>query len=135
MNKIIKIEIEIENEFQTGFRGTMNVNDMIFTEYSTLLNYDHLADCYKKAIKKLEGFSMLTITLLSYEQGMYRLSDINTIKSLRYTQKYGEVKRSNFNGCSYNNFVDDSIKNILPNIKEMVERGNKEFIELLKSNK
>jgi hypothetical protein len=135
MNKIIKIQINIENEFGTGFRGEMDINDMIFTEYTSLLSYDHLAECYKKAVKKLEGFSMLTITLLSYEQGMYRLSDINTIKSIRYTNKYGEVKRSDFNEYSYNNFVDDSIKTILPSIKEMVERGNKEFIELLKSNK
>ena len=135
MNKIIKIEIEIENEFQIGFRGTMNVNDMIFTEYSSLLNYDHLADCYKKAIKKLEGFTMVTITLSIYEQGKYRAADMDIFKSFRYTQKFGEVQKSNFNGYCYNNFVDDSIKNILPNIKEMVEKGNREFIELLKSNK
>jgi hypothetical protein len=135
MNKIIKIEIEIENEFSVGFRGTMNINDMLFTEYSRVLDYDILAERYKKAIKKLEGFSMLTITLTSYEQGKYKVADMDIFKSFRYTQKCGEVQKSNFNGYSYNNFVDDSIKNILPSIKEMVERGNKEFIELLKSNK
>jgi hypothetical protein len=135
MNKIIKIEIEIENEFSVGFRGTMNINDMLFTEYSRVLDYDILAERYKKAIKKLEGFSMLTITLTSYEQGKYKVADMDIFKSFRYTQKCGEVQKSNFNGYSYNHFVDDSIKNILPSIKEMVERGNKEFIELLKSNK
>jgi hypothetical protein len=135
MNKIIKIEIEIENEFSVGFRGTMNINDMLFTEYSRVLDYDILAERYKKAIKKLEGFTMLTITLTSYEQGKYKVADMDIFKSFRYTQKCGEVQKSNFNGYSYNNFVDDNIKNILPSIKEMVERGNKEFIELLKSNK
>ncbi len=135
MNKIIKIEIEIENEFSVGFRGTININDMLFTEYSRVLDYDILAERYKKAIKKLEGFSMLTITLTSYEQGKYRVSDIDIIKSLRYTQSIGNVQKSGFNGYSYNDFNDDNIKNILPSIKEMVERGNKEFIELLKSNK
>jgi hypothetical protein len=135
MNKIIKIEIEIENEFSVGFRGTININDMLFTEYSRVLDYDILAERYKKAIKKLEGFSMLTITLTSYEEGKYRVSDIDIIKSLRYTQSIGNVQKSGFNGYSYNDFNDDNIKNILPSIKEMVERGNKEFIELLKSNK
>jgi hypothetical protein len=135
MNKIIKIEIEIENEFSVGFRGTMNINDMLFTEYSRVLDYDILAERYKKAIKKLEGFSMLTITLTSYEEGKYRVADMDIIKSLRYTQSIGNVQKSGFNGYSYNDFNDDNIKNILPSIKEMVERGNKEFIELLKSNK
>jgi len=135
MNKIIKIEIEIENEFSVGFRGTININDMLFTEYSRVLDYDILAERYKKAIKKLEGFTMLTITLTSYEQGKYKVADMDIFKSFRYTQKCGEVQKSNFNGYSYNDFNDDSIKNILPSIKEMVERGNKEFIELLKSNK
>jgi hypothetical protein len=134
MNKVIKIEIEIENEFSVGFRGTMNINDMIFTEYSRVLDYDILAERYKKAIKKLEGFTMLTITLTSYEQGKYKLSDMDIIKSFRYTQRFGEVQKSNFNGYSYNDFNDDNLKTILPSIKEMVERGNKEFIELLKSN-
>ena len=125
MNKIIKIEIEIENEFSVGFRGTININDMLFTEYSRVLDYDILAERYKKAIKKLEGFTMLTITLTSYEQGKYRVSDIDIIKSLRYTQSIGNVQKSGFNGYSYNDFNDDSIKNILPSIKEMVDRGNR----------
>ena len=133
MKKIIKIQINIENQFGSGFRGEMDIHDMIFTEYTSLLNYDHLLDCYKKAIKKLNGFSMLTATLLTYEEGMYRLKDMNTIKSFRYTNDYGEVKRSELTDDCYNNFVEDSIKTILPSIKHLVERGNKEFIELLKS--
>lgn len=130
MNKTIKIEISIKNEFQTGFRAEMIITDMVFTEYSNLLNYDHLADCYKKAMRKLESFTMLTATLLIYDR--WSIDNHHIVSSFRYTNKYGETKKSIFNGNSYNNFVDESAKNILKDIKQMVETGNREYIELIK---
>lgn len=134
MRKTIKIEINIEKEFQTGLRGEMFISDMIFTEYSHLFNFDDILKNYKLAIKKMEGFTMLTATLLVYDSGNYQINNQNIISSFRYTNKYNEVKKIRLNENSYNDFIEDDIKNILPSIKEMVDKGNKEFIEILKNN-
>ena len=133
MRKTIKIEINIEKEFQTGLRGEMCISDMIFTDYSHLFNFDDILKNYKLAIKKMEGFTMLTATLLVYDSGNYQINNQNIISSFRYTNKYNEIKKSRLNGNSYNDFIEDDIKNILPSIKEMVDKGNKEFIEILKN--
>ena len=132
MNKTIKIEISIENEFQTGFRAEMTISDTIFTDYEHLLSFEHIEDCYKKAMRKLESFTMLTATLLIYDSGVWSLNNQHIVSSFRYTNKYGETKKSIFDGNSYNNFVDESAKNILKDIKQMVETGNRKYIELIK---
>jgi hypothetical protein len=132
MNKIIKIEISIENEFQTGFKAEMTINDTIFTDYEHLLSYEHIEDCYKKAMRKLESFTMLTATLLTYNDGVWRLAEQEIVSSFRYTNRFGEVKRSRLNGNSYDLWQDDSVKNILKDIKEMVNIGNRKYIELIK---
>jgi hypothetical protein len=132
MKKTIKIEILIEQEFQTGFRAEFTISDMIFTEYSHLLSYEHIEDCYKKAMKKTNGFTMLTATLFIHDSNIFYPLPIH--KSFRYVNRYGEVKKSLFNGNSYDNWQDESAKNILSDIKELVNLGNREFIELIKSN-
>ena len=134
IKKTIRIEIAIEKEFTNGLRGEMIVSDMIFTDYSHLFKIDDILANYKIAIKKLEGFTMLTATSLVYESGNYLRSNQDIISSFRYVNRYGEVKRSNFNGDSYNNFVETDVKTIISSIKEMVEKGNNQFIEILKNN-
>lgn len=132
MKKTIKIEIVIENEFQTGFKAEMTINDIIFTDYEHLLSYEHIEDCYKKAMRKLESFTMLTATLLIYDSGAWGSTEQDIVSSFRYTNRYGEVKKSMLNGDSYDLWQDDSSKNILKDIKEMVNIGNRKYIELIK---
>ena len=131
-SKTIKIEIEIEREFQTGLFGKMEIREMIFTDYSHLLDFETILNNYKFALKKLDGFTMLTATLMVYNSNSWTSHDQEIISSFRYVNKYNEVKKSRLNGNCYNDFQENSLKNILPDIKEMVEKGNKKYIELLK---
>lgn len=133
-NKIVKLEIEIENEFKCGLRGKMEIVEMIFTDYSHLLDVETILENYKFALKKLNGFTMLTASLLIYEDGYYQNRDKEIVSSFRYTNKYGEVKKSRLNGNCYNNFFDTSAKSINLDIKEMVEIGNRKFIDILKKS-
>ena len=131
-SKTIKIEIEIEREFQTGLFGKMEIREMIFTDYSHLLDFETILNNYKFALKKLDGFTMLTATLMVYNSNSWTSHDQEIISSFRYVNKYNEVKKSRLNGNCYNDFQENSLKNILPDIKEMVEKGNRKFIDLLK---
>jgi len=131
-NKTIKLEIEIEKEFQTGLYGKMEVREMIFTDYSHLLDFDTILNNYKFALKKLDGFTMLTATLMVYDSNSWTSQDQEIISSFRYINKYNEVKKSRLNGNSYNDFQENNLKNILPDLKEMTEKGNRQFIDLLK---
>jgi hypothetical protein len=128
MEKIVKVEIAIANEFNIMLRTEFVVTDLIFTNHNSLLNYKKIVENYRKAIRKSEGFSMLTGTLLIYNAGEYGRRESIEL-SFRYTHRYAEVKKSAFNGYSYNNFVEADIKNILTDIKELVEAGNKKYLE------
>jgi len=130
--KTIKIEIEIEKEFQTGLFGKMEIREMIFTDYSHLLDFDTILNNYKFALKKLDGFTMLTATLMVYNSDSWTIHNQEILSSFRYLNKYQEVKKSRLNGNCYNDFQENNLKNILPDLKEMVEKGNRKFIDLLK---
>lgn len=130
MNKIVKIEIRIENEFNLMLRAEFVVTDLIFTKHDSLLNYKKIVDNYRKAIRKSEGFSMLTATLLVYNEGECGRSQ-NIESSFRYVHRHAEVKKSMFNGCSYNNFVEADKNNVRADIKKLVEAGNKKYLELI----
>lgn len=131
-SKTIKLEIEIEKEFQTGLYGKMEIREMIFTEFSNLLNFEAILNNYKLALKKLDGFTMLTATLMVYNSNSWTIHDQEILASFRYLNRYQEVKKSRLNGNCYNDFQENNIKNILPDIKEMLEKGNRKFIDLLK---
>jgi len=131
-SKTIKLEIEIEKEFQTGLRGKMEISEMIFTEYSHLLDFEAILNNYKFALKKLDGFTMLTATLMVYNSNSWTIHDQEILSSFRYLNRYHEVKKSRLNGNSYNDFQENNLKNILPDLKEMTEKGNRKFIDLLK---
>ena len=129
--KVKESQIPLEIIYNKDINGQKMI-EKLFGSKNRPYTFDILKN-YKLAIKKMEGFTMLTATLLVYESENYQINNQNIISSFRYTNKYNEVKKSGLNGNSYNNFIEDDIKNILPSIKEMVDKGNKEFIEILKN--
>ena len=113
-------------------RADYTISDVIFTEYSTLLDYEKLAENYKSAMKKLGNFSMLTGQLSVYDKSDYMRSTNQIESSFRFTNNYSEVKMSRWNGDSYNNFQPSEKGEILKMVKELVEKGNRKYIELIK---
>ena len=134
MKKIIKIEILVEKEFATNLYGEFKITDLIFTEYDRLLNFDEIKENYRKALKKLEGFTTITATLLVYNDGEWKMTSSNIQSSFRYVNRYGDIKMSRWDGYSYPNFLDALGKSILGDIKELVDKGNRTYIELIKNN-
>jgi hypothetical protein len=134
MKKIIKIEIEIEKQFNINLKAEFKISEMLFTEYDNLFDYDSIKENYKKVLKKLEGFNMITATLFVYNDGEWRMGYDNIKSSFRYVNRSGEIKKSKWYGNGYLDFADAMEKNVLSDIKEMVEAGNKTYIELIKSN-
>lgn len=132
--KVIRLEINIESEICLEMRADFTISDIIFTEYSTLLDYDKLAENYKTAIKKLGKFTMLTAQLSVYDKGDYMLSSKQFISSFRFVNRYNELTMSRWNGDCYNDFQPSTKNDILKMVKELVEKGNQKYIELIRLN-
>ena len=130
--KVIRLELLIESNISIGMRAEYTISDIIFTEYSTLLDYEKLAENYKSAMKKLGNFSMLTGQLSVYDKNDYMRSTNQIESSFRFTNNYNEIKMSRWNGDSYNNFQLSEKSEILKMVKELVEKGNRKYIELIK---
>lgn len=132
--KVIRLEINIESEICLGMSADFTISDIIFTEYSTLLDYDKFAENYKTAMKKLGKFTMLTAQLSVYDKGDYMLSSKQFISSFRFVNRCDEYTMSRWNGDSYNNFQPSTKNDILKMVKELVEKGNQKYIELIRLN-
>ena len=133
METTFKLSIEIETEIETGLKANFEVSEILFTSFDYLFKSNEVINKYKLAMKKLNNkFNMLTITLLKYESGYY--NNNNIIFSCRYINRYNEITRSNFNGNSYYNFIASDIKEIKKDIEQVIEIGNRNFIETIKKN-
>jgi hypothetical protein len=137
VEKIIEIKIELCKDFAVGFSCEYNVSDAIFTTYERLLNADGLIENYRKALKKAEGFNMLTLQVSCRNTNDYSSYNTERIKSYRIVNRYGEYEGSRFNGVQYYNFEPISMsKNFVENIiKEYVEIANERYIIEIKNSR
>jgi hypothetical protein len=138
MEKIIDVKIELCKDYVVGLACTFNIGDSIFTTYDHLMSYDGLIDNYRKALKKAEGFNMLTLHLNCRRRGDYSHYGTDVIKSYRLVNRYGDYEGSCFNGLtnSYDKFESVSMnKNFVEDIiKEYVALANSRYIQEIKSN-
>lgn len=132
MEQVFRIDIEIDNELNTSIRSQFSVNDAIFTTNERLFDFESLRDNVKLAMKMGRNWGMITVTLSQREYNVY--TNRTQLSSFRFVkERSGEVKYSKWNGYSYNDFQESDIKNLMPLLKDIVERGNTEFIKCLKS--
>lgn len=133
MNRIIKIEVNIENEINFGLRCNADVTNMIFTDFNSLMGKDELIDNFKQAYKAMSGFSTLTFTLYSYEEGCYNCKTIE--RSDRYVQRYGEIKRLSWLGNKFGEEVEahPTLKTFTSLIECYVHSANDLYIKLIKA--
>ena len=132
-NKVISINIQIEAEFSIGLRADFNVSDTIFTDYDRLLNFEEIQSNIKTAIGKVKTYKMLTATLTIRNQGEYGYNAMNIESSFRILNRYDEYTMSRWNGDSYNDFQSFNAKQMMSLIKDLVDRGNKKYIEFIKT--
>ena len=125
MENMIKFKIEIEKEFSTDLTCTFYVKDILFKEYNRMFNKEDILLNYKKAIKKSEGFRMLTIDL--YKDGQ-------TINSYRFINNYGQITGCKLNFNKYDNFEEKDSKDILKEISNILEYGNNEYLKMIREN-
>jgi hypothetical protein len=136
MEKIIEVKVELCKDYVVGFRCEYNIGDAIFTTYERLMYADGLIENYRKALKKAEGFNMLTLQVSCRNTNDYSSHNTERIKSYRIVNRFGEYEGSRFNGVKYDNFEPLSMsKNFVENIiKEYVAIANERYIQEIKSN-
>ena len=131
-HKTISVNIQIESEITIGLRAEFSISDVIFTEYDRLLNYEEIRDNIRLAIKKAGNYKMLTATLGIRNANEYGYNANNIESSFRIINRYDEVTMSRWNGDSYNNFQPFNAKEMMSLVKDLVDRGNKKYIEFIK---
>lgn len=136
MEKIIEVKIELCKDYVVGFRCEYNIGDAIFTTYDRLMYADGLIENYRKALKKADGFNMLTLEVVCRRTSDYSVHSADRIKSYRLVNRYGDYEGCHFNGSRYDSFQSVSLsKNFVENIiKEYVALANERYIQEIKSN-
>ena len=131
MNKVIKISVTIDNDYNAGMKSTFTVSDMIFTEYSNLLGCESITENLSLALKQSKGFTMLTIDVYSYDSNNYSFTN-DIILGIRYLSKYGEITKANLKNNRYENWFDATKKDIFLDLKNAVQTVNNKYIEFIK---
>lgn len=125
MKTTIKLLIEIEQRTKLGLNisGKFDVNNLLFSEYNSLLNSEDIIMDVKKCLRLLKGFSMLTIRLTEGEEYSSYPKEIN---SVRFTNNYGEIKMAHaVNGeAYYQNWDAAKVNHIYENIRELTRNAN-----------
>lgn len=120
----IKLTISIEQQTNTCLRFEATVFDILFSEYSRLMDYEEIASNLKKALTQLKGFKMLTIYLNRNDK---------QVKSVRFVKECGgTIKKSFYNINSYDSWINSDSKQVYTQLKSFVDLANVEFIELIK---
>ena len=132
MKQIVKIEISIEHEVQTGLRAECHITDMLFTEYDNLLSFDNIKENLTVALKMLKSFSMLTIEVYDYEDSFSLYNKKNIISGRRFLNKYNEITKANLQGNKFEHWNPSNKKEIFETLKDCVDTANKRYITLIK---
>lgn len=134
-NKVIRVEISIENNKESGVQLTANVYDILFTEYDNVIDAEQLVEKTNKLIKRLGGWSMLTVHATIKDGGDYsycKPSDI--LHTMRYVNQYGRVRQMDWNGERYNDAMEydtpaQQKKAIATSIRWATHRANEAMVK------
>ena len=135
-NLWFKLNIEIESN-NSNFYQTINVNDMINTEYNRLMD-ESIIDNYKKAMKACGGkFDMLTISIKKSIGYSYYYE---TVQQYRFVGK--KATEHNKDGIEGSQFCDNMFgdfqpcdkKDITAKIKAYIAKVNSLYVESIKEN-
>ena len=132
----IRVGIEIDNS-TLGFTQTINVSDMINTEYTRLLD-ESILDNYKKALKACGGkFDMITISIsrsVSYSYTYECLKQYRFLGKKSTPNNPDGVEGSRYFDNMFGDFQPCDKKDIVQTIKEYINTANRIYIEAIKEN-
>lgn len=135
-NTWFKLNIEIESS-NSNFYQTINIHDMINTDYSRLLD-DSIVDNYKKAMKACGGkFDMLTISIkksIGYTYHNETLQQYRFVGDKVTEQNPEGIEGSRFYDNMFGNFQPCNKKDIVQTIKAYIAKGNSLYIEAIKED-
>jgi hypothetical protein len=135
-NTWFKLNIEIESN-NSNFYQTINIHDMINTDYSRLLD-ESIIDNYKKALKACGGkFDMLTISIkksIGYTYHNETIQQYRFVGNKATPTNPNGIEGSRFYNGSFCDFQPWSKKDIVSVIKAHITRANILYIEAIKEN-
>ena len=120
----IKVIIDIESDRTSiNVRGEFRVSDILFSDltHRSHMDEEQMVKDVRQCIKALKGFSMLTIRLTNDEQYSVYPKEVD---SVRFTNRYGDIKMSYVNGNYYNDWVESNEKHIYTMVRKFVHDAN-----------
>jgi hypothetical protein len=135
-NTWFKLNIEIESN-NSNFYQTINIHDMINTDYSRLLD-ESIIDNYKKAMKACGGkFDMLTISIkksIGYTYHNETLQQYRFVGNKATPENPSGIEGSRFYDNMFGDYQPCAKKDIVQTIKAYIAKGNSLYIEAIKEN-
>ena len=132
MKTTFRIEIEIENEIG-DVKITTRAYDIIFTEYNNLFNPAKILDSYKVAMKHAGDFKMITMYVCSNPELYF--NDKKFYREIRFVKdSTGVITISTCKNNRFEVWNPATKKDIVTNLIELTEIGNREYITVLKQN-
>jgi hypothetical protein len=135
-NTWFKLNIEIESN-NSNFYQTINIHDMINTDYSRLLD-ESIIDNYKKALKACGGkFDMLTISIkksIGYTYHNETIQQYRFVGNKATPDNHSGIEGSKFYNGSFCDFQPCNKKEIVQTIKAYIAKVNSLYIEAIKEN-
>lgn len=123
MISIIKVRVTIEHDrFNPNVRGEFDVCQMMFSDYTTLIDAETMVKDVKECIKALKGFKMITIDMTDDIQ---HTTYPKQVVAVRFTNHYGEIKMaSTTNGGNFTNWVTAKKTDIYKQIAYIIIQAN-----------
>jgi hypothetical protein len=139
--KVIRVSITIDNNNQDGVKLSANVYDILFTEYSEIIDSARLLERVTKTIKQLGGWSMITVDANMKDSGDYtppRPREI--LHSIRYVNEYGRVRQMEWTNDE--KFMDsieykserDARKAIANSVQWACQRANESLVKSIRNS-
>lgn len=120
----IKVIIDIESDrVGSNVRGEFCVSDILFSDitHRSHIDEEQMVKDVRQCIKALKGFSMLTIRITNDVQ--YNVYP-KVVDSVRFTNRYGEIKMAYADGNYYNNWIESNEKFIYTMVRKFVHDAN-----------
>jgi hypothetical protein len=119
----IKVRVTIEHDrINPNVRGEFNVCQMMFSDYTTLIDAETMVKDVKDCIRALKGFKMITIDMTDDIQ---YTTYPKQVVSIRFTNHYGEIKMATTtNGGNFTNWKEAKLSDVYKYIAYIVIQAN-----------
>lgn len=135
MEKITKIEINIDKGWGFDFSGSFRITDCLFSDSDRVIDVGELVARLKRVLRKSEGFDMLTIDV-SYGEA-YNTQGRQMIASYRFVNKSTGMEMSMAlpqTSWHFKEWQSANIKDVYKLAKICVDVANKQHIKAVREH-